>query len=239
MTTIHPTPTRSTQPLVALAADAVGAEELEDVVAGDLGQAGHDQDVGDDDAPAAPPPGLRAEGARPPGEGGAAVRVGVVQRLVAVGDEQHRHEGDDRDDRRLQPVDGDDDEAERGGQAVGRGGGGHARPRPRRRSRGPSLQALVARFLSCASVASRCTMAAPVLSKESRRTILKHAGIAQISGSCSVLIPIWYPHWHRFQGLRHCSVPEIVRQCARLGSDRSPRAASGGSRSGAATRASG
>ena len=111
MATIQRTPTRSTQPLLALCADAVGVEEEEDVLAGDLGQAGHDQDVGGHDAPAAHPPGLRAEGPGPPRECGATVRVGVVQLLVAVGDEQHRDEGDDGDDGRLEAVDGDDHEA--------------------------------------------------------------------------------------------------------------------------------
>ena len=128
---------------VGVAGDAVGAEELEEVVGGHLGQAGHHQDVGHDDAPAAPPPGLRPEGPGAPGERGAAVGVGAVERLVPVGDEQHGYEGDDRDDRRLQPVDGDDDEAERGRQAVGRGGGRHPHHDRGDEAEGTPLQPLV------------------------------------------------------------------------------------------------
>ena len=94
-------PTRSTQPLVAFAADAVGVEEQEHVLAGDLGEAGHDQDVGGEDAPAAEPAGLRPEGPGGPGEGRAAVGIGLVQLLVADRGEQHRDEREDDDDRRL------------------------------------------------------------------------------------------------------------------------------------------
>ena len=72
------------------------------------------------------PPRLGPEGPSGPGERRAAVGVGAVQLLVGVGDEQHRDEGEDGDDRRLQAVDRDDDEAEGGGQAVGRRGRGDA-----------------------------------------------------------------------------------------------------------------
>ena len=125
MATIQRIPTSSTQPLVGVVADALGVEQLEDVLAGDLGEAGHDEDVGGDDAPAAHPSHLRVEGPRGPGEGRPAVGVGPVHLLVADRDEVHRDEGEDRHDRRLQP-DGDDHEAERGRQAVGRGRRGDA-----------------------------------------------------------------------------------------------------------------
>ena len=105
--------------------DPVRIEEEEDVLTGDLGQACHDQDVGRNDPPPPEPACLRTKGTSRPSEGGAAVGVGVVHLLVAIGDEEHRNEGQDRDDRRLQAVDRDDHEPERGGQAVGRRGRGH------------------------------------------------------------------------------------------------------------------
>ena len=122
--------------------DARGVEEVEQVLAGHLGQARHDEDVSGDDAPAAEPAGLRAERPRRPRESGAAVRVGLVELVVADRDEVHRDEGEDRDDRRLQ-ADGDDDEAERRRQAVGRRRRGHpdhhARDEPERSGLQPFL----------------------------------------------------------------------------------------------------
>ncbi len=108
-----------------IAPDALGVEEQEHVLAGHLGQAGHDEEVGGDDAPTPEPSRLGPEGPGTPGESRAAIGVGVVHLLVAVGDEQHRDERQDRDDRGLQAVDRNDHEAQRGGQAVGRCGRGH------------------------------------------------------------------------------------------------------------------
>ncbi len=108
-----------------VAADPLGVEQEEEVLARHLGQAGHDEQVGGDDAPTPEPSGLGPEGPGTPGERGAAIGVGVVHLLVAVGDEQHRDERQDGDDRSLQAVDGDDHESEGGGQAVGRSGRGH------------------------------------------------------------------------------------------------------------------
>ncbi len=58
-----------------------------------------------------------------PGEAGAAVRVGLVHVVVAAGDQEHRHEADQQDRRRLQGDRGGD-EAEGGGEAVAGGGRG-------------------------------------------------------------------------------------------------------------------
>ena len=123
-------------------ADRVGVEQEEHVLTGDLGQAGHDQDVGGDDGPTAPPTGLGSEGPDPPGEGGPAVRVGVVHLLVAVGDEEHGDEGEDGDDRRLE-TDGGDHEAKGGGQAVGRCRGGDADHRARDQSERSRFETLL------------------------------------------------------------------------------------------------
>ena len=101
------------------------AEELEAVEAGDLGQVGHHDDVGDDDRPAGDPAQLRAHRLGHPGEAGAAVGVGFVQVVVAAGDEEHRDEADQQDRRRLQGDRGGD-EAEGRGEAVSGGGGGDA-----------------------------------------------------------------------------------------------------------------
>ena len=101
-------------------ADAVGVEQQEDVLPGDLGQAGHDQDVGGDDGPAAGPAGRRAERPGGPGERGAAVRVGLVQLAVA---DRGRAASARTPGRRLHgrlQADGHDDEAQRGREAVGR-----------------------------------------------------------------------------------------------------------------------
>jgi len=61
MTTIHATPTISTQPLVAFSTDAVRTEEQEQVLPGDLREARHHQHVGSDDRPTAQPAGARPE----------------------------------------------------------------------------------------------------------------------------------------------------------------------------------
>lgn len=105
--------------------EGVVAQEPEAVDAGDLGEVRHDDDVGDDDAPAAHPAGARAEGAGRPGEGGPAVGVARVEFLVGVRDQQHRDEGQHRDDRGLQS-DPRHDQPQRGREAVRRGGGRQA-----------------------------------------------------------------------------------------------------------------
>ena len=101
------------------------SEQQEGVEAGDLGQVGHHDHVGDDDRPAGEPAELRAHRLRHPGEAGAAVRVGVVHVVVAGGDQEHRHEADQQDRRRLEGDRGGD-EAEGGGEAVAGGGRGDA-----------------------------------------------------------------------------------------------------------------
>jgi hypothetical protein len=99
--------------------DALGVEQQEPVLPGDLGQARHDQDIGGDDPPAASPAGPRIERAGGPGERGAAVRVRLVQLAVADRGEQHRHERQYRHGRRLQR-DRADHEHQRRGDAVSR-----------------------------------------------------------------------------------------------------------------------
>ena len=80
----------------------VPADQLVGVEAGDLGQVGHHDDVGDDDRPAGDPAQLRAHRLGYPGEAGAAVRVGFVQVVVAAGDEEHRDEAHHQDRRGLE-----------------------------------------------------------------------------------------------------------------------------------------
>ena len=138
----HPGQPHQQHPAAArVAADAVGAEEQEAVLAGHLGQARHHQHVGGDDAPAAHPAGLRPESLGCPGEGGATVRLGLVQLLVAHRDEQDRNEGQQHHGRALQPYQRHD-EAERGGQAVGRRGGGDADHHAGDQSERAALEAL-------------------------------------------------------------------------------------------------
>ena len=86
--------------------------EGERVGAGDLGEVRHDDDVGDDDAPAAHPAGHGAEGAGHPGEGGAAVGFGLVELAVGHRDEVHGQEGQQHDGGRLEASAARDDEAE-------------------------------------------------------------------------------------------------------------------------------
>ncbi len=108
---------------------AQAADEGERVGPGDLGQVGHDDDVGGDDAPAAHPADQRAERARCPGEGGAAVRLGLVQLLVGDRDHAHRDEGQQDDRRGLdagkQRAAARDDQAQAGRQGVGGRRGRH------------------------------------------------------------------------------------------------------------------
>src|ERR1039458_9184761 len=60
-----------------------------------------------------------------------------------VGDEQHGDEGQDRDDRRLQAIDGNDDKSESGGEAVGRRRGRHPDHDGGDESEGTALQSLL------------------------------------------------------------------------------------------------
>ena len=117
---------------------AVGVEEEEQVLTGDLGQAGHDQDVSGDDGPTAPHPVLGPKARAPQVKVVPQSGIGVVHLLVPVGDEQHGDEGDDGDDRRLK-TDGGDHESKGGGQAVGRCGGGDADDRARDQVRAPPI----------------------------------------------------------------------------------------------------
>ncbi len=122
--------------------DPPGVEEQEAVLAGHLRQAGHDEHVGRDDAPAAEPADPRTERPGAPREGGAAVRVGLVELAVADRDEEHGHEGQHHDGGR-QDADGDDDQAEGRRQAVGGGGRGHPDDNARHEAQGIRLEALV------------------------------------------------------------------------------------------------
>jgi len=106
-------------PAAGVATDAFGVEQQKDVLAGDLRQARHHQQVGGDDAPPAHPPGAGPEGAGGPGEGDPAIRHRLVQLGKTDGHEQDRDEGNDDDHGGLQ-ADSGDDETQRGGQAVGR-----------------------------------------------------------------------------------------------------------------------
>ena len=127
-------------------ADAVRPEQQEHVLAGDLGQAGHDQDVGRDDGPAARPAGLGPERPGGPGERGAAVGVGLVQLAVADRGEQHGHEGHHGHDGRAE-ADHGHDEAQGGGEAVCGGRRRHAHDDAGDQPEGPGLEALVDLFL--------------------------------------------------------------------------------------------
>ncbi len=123
-------------------ADAVRAEEQEQVLPGHLGEAGHDQDVGGHDGPAARPAGLGAERPRGPGERGPAVRVGLVHLAVADRAEQHRDERQHGDRGRLEPHRGHHEEQGRR-QAVGRSRRGDAHHDAGDQPEGAALQALV------------------------------------------------------------------------------------------------
>src|ERR1019366_2309964 len=74
-------------------ANAGRVEHIEYVLPGDLSEAGHHDNVRDNNSPAAHPANSRAEGSRRPGERGAAVGVGSVHLLEGNRDEEHRHEG--------------------------------------------------------------------------------------------------------------------------------------------------
>ncbi len=101
-----------------LRGEAVGADQAQRVPAGDLRQAGHHDDVGGDDAPAAQPSGPRPECAGGPRKGGAAVGICLVQLPERVRDAQHRQERHDQHRWRMHADDAHD-EAEGGGHAVG------------------------------------------------------------------------------------------------------------------------
>ena len=126
--------------------EAVGAEQVERVLAGDLGQVRHHDHVGGDDAPAAHPAQVRPHRPRHPREGGAAVGVGPVQVVVGRGDEEHRHEREQHDRRRLQADDGHD-EPEAGREAVAGRGRRDADDDARDEAERPGLQPLLARVV--------------------------------------------------------------------------------------------
>ena len=121
----------------------VDAEQQERVLAGDLREIGHDDDVGDDDRPAAHPAGEGTEGPRRPRERGAGIGVRLVEVLVGERDEQHRDERDDEHAGRVHADAADrDDHAEDGGEAVARGGRRHPDDDARRVSDGIALEPL-------------------------------------------------------------------------------------------------
>ncbi len=99
------------------------AEQLKAVDAGDLGEVGHHDDVGDDDRPAAHPAQRRAHRAGDPRERRAAVGVRAVHVVVGQRDAEHREEGDEHDRRaRESDASGQRDEPEHRRERVGRGG---------------------------------------------------------------------------------------------------------------------
>ncbi|SLC72013.1 Uncharacterised protein [Mycobacteroides abscessus subsp. abscessus] len=104
------------------------SDKSERVGTGDLGEVGQADHVGGDDAPAAQPSDDRPEGTGGPGEGGAAVRFGLVQLLIGHRDEIHRDERDQHDRGRLDPGEqgaaAGDNQSERRGETVGGRGGG-------------------------------------------------------------------------------------------------------------------
>ena len=109
------------------ARQAVGPDQQEEVGAGDLRQAGHDDDVGGDHHPAGHPAGPRSDRSGHPAEGGAAVGVCPVQVVVGAGDEDHGDERDEHDRRRLEPDAGDHDDQPQGDcETVGRRRRGYA-----------------------------------------------------------------------------------------------------------------
>ena len=120
---------------------SVGSEQQERVAGGDGGQAGHDEQVGDEDAPTAEPSQLWPHGPGHPREGRAAVGVGPVEVVVRGRDEQHRHEGDQHDRGRLK-ADLVRHETERRGDAVTRCGRGDADDDHRDQPEGATLEAL-------------------------------------------------------------------------------------------------
>ena len=122
--------------------NTVGVEEVEHILAGDLGEARHDNDVSGEHTPAAHPADSRVEGSRGPREARSAVGVGLVHLLKRDRDEAHGDEREDRDDGGLH-ADGDDDEAERGGEAVRRCGRGDGDHDARDETEGAGLQALL------------------------------------------------------------------------------------------------
>ena len=122
------------------------ADESERVGTGDLRQVCHHDDVGGDDAPAAHPADKRSEGTRRPGEGGAAVRFGLVQFLVGHRDHVHRDERHQDDGRRLdtgqQRAAAGDDQAEARCQRICGCGGGHSDDDAGQQSESTALEAL-------------------------------------------------------------------------------------------------
>ena len=126
---------------------AVPLDQQERVLAGDVGEGGHDDDVRDHDRPAGEPAHLRPHRTRHPGEARAAVRVGAVHVVVGRGDEEHRDERDDHHRGRVHPhaVDGDD-EAERRREAVGGRHRGDGDDEVRQVADRVRLQALAARL---------------------------------------------------------------------------------------------
>ena len=123
---------------------AVGADQQEEVAAGDLSEAGHDDDVGGDHHPAGHPARPRSHGSGDPAERGAAVGVDFVQVVVRLGDQDHRHERDDHDRRGLEPdAQHRRDQPQGHGEAVRGSRGRHTDDDARQQSDGVRLEPLV------------------------------------------------------------------------------------------------
>ena len=119
-------------------------EELERIDAGDVRQRGHHEHVGQKDRPAVHPSDPRSESARRPGECRARVGVSPVQAPIGAGDQQHRHERDEQDRRRVYPHPlNRHDESERRRQRIGRRRRGDADDQVREVADRVFLQALV------------------------------------------------------------------------------------------------
>ena len=128
-----------------VATDAVCADEQEEVLPGNLREAGHDQDVGGENAPATHPAGLRPEGLGTPGERCATVGLASVQFLVSERDEEDRDERENDDDDRL-GAGQHGHEAQRRREAVGRRGRGDADDDARDEAERTALEPLVEHF---------------------------------------------------------------------------------------------
>ena len=137
---------------------AVPVEQQEGVLAGDVGERRHHDDVRDDDRPAGDPARARPHRARHPGEARAAVRVGPVHVVVGRRDQEHRDERDDHHGGRVHAHAVDrDDESQRGGEAVGRRHRGDRDDEVRQVADGVGLEALAAGLGSC-GCGCRCAL---------------------------------------------------------------------------------
>jgi hypothetical protein len=124
------------------------AEQLVGVDGRDVGQGGHHDHIGEEDHPAVDPADLRAQSARAPCEGGAAVGVCAVEVLVGGGDQQHRHKrGDHHPGRGGADALDRDDETQCGGERVGGSDGRGADHQVGQKADRAALEALVCDLL--------------------------------------------------------------------------------------------